>query len=128
MNAKAQKHFLKILILVLISTLVAAQSSNSDNIKFPNIGDSNTNRLLLWGCFRVSDNAVDTVRLILMEKINLPELEYRIVQAKFLDKGLLFEMRCEGDVQTILDNAAVLKKGNCFLERTTAPFIDLVVK
>ncbi|XP_013112614.2 uncharacterized protein LOC106090826 [Stomoxys calcitrans] len=129
MNWKTKQTFLIAIAFVLIVKANVVLSNNDCNLNYPASRTyPPTNRLLIRKCYDVGDNAVDDIRFIIVEKLDLFKLEYRILQAQYTGEGLLFEMESAKDVQQILDKASDLERNGCSLERTSKTFIDVEIK
>ena len=74
----------------------------------------------------IQSNAADIVRQMLIEQLNLPRLEYKIVEAQFKHDGILFEMKEAKDVVQILTQAK-LKDLSYAIEATDRDFFEVAI-
>ncbi|XP_037817882.1 uncharacterized protein LOC119607841 [Lucilia sericata] len=110
---------------------VTKRDNINTNFRFRVNNEIQTNRLLLRDCpvYPFVDNAVDHIRSFIVNKLDLPHLEWRILQATYTDKGLLFEMSSSKDVEEILEQFAVkLQNKECTLKTTLKSFFPTEIR
>lgn len=117
-------------ILAPYELCVKERINSHKDLKYRMEREFPTNRLLLRDCpiYPLSDNAVDDIRSFIVDRLDLPHLEWNILQATYTDKGLLFEMTSANDVQDILDQFYMkLRNKECVLKRTVKEFYEIEI-
>ena len=72
---------------------------------------------------------MDDIRALIVGKLDLPHLEWHILQATYTDKGLLFEMATEADTKQVLERFALkMKNKECVLKPTFKEFYDVAIR
>ncbi|KAI8125228.1 hypothetical protein CVS40_4431 [Lucilia cuprina] len=110
---------------------VTKRENINANLRYPVNDEIQTNRLLLRDCpaYPFVDNAVDHIRSFIVNKLDLPHLEWRILQATYTDKGLLFEMSSSKNVEEILEQFALkLQNKECTLKTTMKSFFPMEIR